>query len=181
MRQIQTAALELFEKHGFDAVTVEDIAAAAEVSPPTVYRQFGTKEQLVLWDEYDPQIYAAIRQRLAVEPPLAAVRHGLIEVFDIIYADDAARIRQRSRLTLSTAGLRAASAAGMTRMRRDLANMLMESPFIGSRFNAEILAATLTSVFEVTAEEWLRTPGPSSLRAIFDEVFERLPQLISLE
>jgi len=177
MRQIQSAALDLFEARGFDAVTVEEIAAAAGVSAPTVYRQFGTKEQLVLWDEYDPALFAAIRERLAIEPPMAAVRHGLVGTLDKIYTEDAGRILRRSRLISTDPGLKAASAAGVAKMREELVPMLMASPFIGSPFNAEILAAILIAIFEASAEEWLRTGGKFSLRSIFDEVFERLPQL----
>jgi len=177
MRHIQSAALDLFEARGFDAVTVEEVAAAAGVSAPTVYRQFGTKEQLVLWDEYDPALFAAIRDRLAVEPPMAAVRHGLVGTLDEIYAEDAGRILRRSRLIGTDPGLKAASAAGVAKMREQLVPLLMDSPFIGGAFNAEILAALLIAIFEASAEEWLRTEGKFSLRSIFDEVFERLPQL----
>ena len=178
MRQIQSAALDLFEARGFDAVTVEEIAAVAGVSAPTVYRQFGTKEQLVLWDEYDPSLFAAIRDRLAVEPPMAAVRHGLVGTLDKIYAEDAGRILRRSRLIGTDPGLKAASAAGTAKMREQLgpyADGLAVYRQLVQRL--EILAAVLIAIFHASAEEWLRTGGKFSLRSIFDEVFERLPQL----
>jgi AcrR family transcriptional regulator len=44
------AALRLFMDRGFDAVSVEQVAQAADVSPSTVYRNFPTKEDLVLGD-----------------------------------------------------------------------------------------------------------------------------------
>ena len=53
MRTIQEKALDLFDERGFDAVTIEEIAAAAEVSPSSVYRYFGTKEGLIVADEFD--------------------------------------------------------------------------------------------------------------------------------
>src|SRR4051812_25013928 len=44
---IAAAAMELFKQRGFDAVTVADVAAAAEVSEKTVFNYFATKEELV--------------------------------------------------------------------------------------------------------------------------------------
>jgi len=53
MRTIQDRALDLFDERGFSAVTIEQVAAAAGVSPSSVYRYFGTKEGLVVFDEFD--------------------------------------------------------------------------------------------------------------------------------
>lgn len=44
---ISTAAWLLFEKHGFDAVTMEAIAAAADVAKGTLYKHFPVKEALI--------------------------------------------------------------------------------------------------------------------------------------
>ncbi|MFC5406629.1 TetR/AcrR family transcriptional regulator [Cohnella soli] len=46
MEQIYNAACELFFKHGFQRVSVNEIAHKAKVSPATIYNYFGTKEQL---------------------------------------------------------------------------------------------------------------------------------------
>src|SRR5690554_3659725 len=60
MQTIQERALDLFDEHGFEAVTIEAIAAAAEVSPSSVYRYFGTKEGLLVADEFDDMSMEAL-------------------------------------------------------------------------------------------------------------------------
>ncbi|QGU01426.1 HTH-type transcriptional repressor Bm3R1 [Corynebacterium kalinowskii] len=62
MRNIQSVAIELFREHGFDNVKIEDIATAAETSPSSIYRYFGTKEGLVLHDEFDDSILNTFSQ-----------------------------------------------------------------------------------------------------------------------
>lgn len=61
MRDIQDVALQLFESHGYRSVSVERVAAEVGVSPSTVYRYFGTKEMLVVWNDYDWQIIDLLR------------------------------------------------------------------------------------------------------------------------
>jgi AcrR family transcriptional regulator len=56
-------ALRLFDHQGYDATTLDQVAAAAEVSPRTLYRYFPTKEDLVFADDYDPWLLELLRLR----------------------------------------------------------------------------------------------------------------------
>jgi AcrR family transcriptional regulator len=73
MRTIQERALDLFDERGFDAVTIEEIAAAAEVSPSSVYRYFGTKEGLLVADEFDSMSQEAVADLIDVNDPVASL------------------------------------------------------------------------------------------------------------
>ena len=63
---IHAAALSLFEEHGFDAVSVDQIAAAANVARGTFFNYFDSKEELVV--TYGPH-EAEFQRRLMQERP----------------------------------------------------------------------------------------------------------------
>lgn len=73
MRTIQERALDLFDERGFSAVTIEEIAAAAEVSPSSVYRLFGTKEGLLVADEFDLMSQEDVEGLLDVDDPVGSL------------------------------------------------------------------------------------------------------------
>lgn len=59
MEHIFQSAIQLFAKHGYSKISVNEIAQAANVSPATIYNYFGTKEQLyrdMLLDWLDKQL-----------------------------------------------------------------------------------------------------------------------------
>src|ERR1700744_4083588 len=70
-------ALRLFREQGYQATTVEQIAAAAEVSPSTFFRYFPTKEEVVLQDDMDIRLVEAFANRPPGRPPIPAIRAAL--------------------------------------------------------------------------------------------------------
>lgn len=78
---IQEVALRLFDRQGYEATTVEQIAEAAEVSPSTFFRYFPTKEDVALYDALDPLFIAAFQAQPPELSPLGAMRAALHEVF----------------------------------------------------------------------------------------------------
>ncbi|MGX6601456.1 TetR family transcriptional regulator [Micromonosporaceae bacterium Da 78-11] len=78
---IRAHAMRLFEEQGYPATTVDQIAEAAEVSPSTFFRYFPTKEDVVLTDDYDPLIAAAIRAQPPEMHPIDAIIVGMREVY----------------------------------------------------------------------------------------------------
>jgi AcrR family transcriptional regulator len=104
---IQAHALRLFAKQGYHATTVEQIADAAEVSPSTFFRYFPTKEDVVLYDQFDPQLIEAFLAQPAELAPVAAVRRAMRLVFEQAPAEETAREFQRHELARSVPELRA--------------------------------------------------------------------------
>jgi AcrR family transcriptional regulator len=103
-QSIAATARRLFAERGFDAVTVAEVAAAADVSEKTVFNHFATKEDLALAgrEEGIAMIVADIRQRPPGTPVLDVFRALTAKVLDVFIAGDeelltAAKIIRGSR------------------------------------------------------------------------------------
>ncbi|MEV0719898.1 TetR/AcrR family transcriptional regulator [Asanoa sp. NPDC050611] len=77
---IANAARDLFLERGFDAVTVKDVAEAADVSMSGLFKHFPTKESLVFDENEDVRegLVSAIRDRPETTPDLRALREWLL-------------------------------------------------------------------------------------------------------
>jgi AcrR family transcriptional regulator len=81
-QQIRSVAQRLFDEQGFDAVTIADVAAAADVAVQTVFNHFATKEELFFdgrtsWVDSPAE---AVRSRHPSVPPLTALRTRLVDL-----------------------------------------------------------------------------------------------------
>jgi AcrR family transcriptional regulator len=78
---ISDAAIALFLEHGFENVSITQIAEAAEVSRRTLFAYFPTKEDLVVHRFADHETEAArvVRARAVHVPPLAALREHFLD------------------------------------------------------------------------------------------------------
>jgi AcrR family transcriptional regulator len=74
--ELQEIAFDLFQRRGFDAVSIAQIAEAAGVSQRTFFRYFATKEDVILEniDDTSPMIRDALRAAPAELTPLQALR-----------------------------------------------------------------------------------------------------------
>ncbi|WP_433477173.1 TetR family transcriptional regulator [Spirillospora sp. CA-142024] len=106
-RAIQDHALRLFTEQGYDETTVEQIAAAAEISPSTFFRYFPTKEDVVVTDEYDPIMAEIFRDQPPELTPIEALRKTLREMLPLMYETDLDVVNIRLRLTAQVPALRA--------------------------------------------------------------------------
>ena len=100
-------ALRLFREQGYQATTVEQIAAAAEVSPSTFFRYFPTKEDVVLQDDMDTRMVAAFERQPPGVGPIAAVRAAAREMLTSYTGTDLDVIRETTRLTMTVPEVRA--------------------------------------------------------------------------
>jgi len=84
--QLLDVGRKLFAEKGFDAVTVEEIAAKADVSKPVVYEHFGGKEGLyaVVVDREMNHLLATISDTLTSGNARVLVEQAALALFDYI-------------------------------------------------------------------------------------------------
>jgi AcrR family transcriptional regulator len=123
---IREHAMALFKDQGYDKTTVEQIAAAAEVSPSTFFRYFPNKEDVVLQDDYDALLIAAFHAQDVEIPPLQALRNAIGEVFLSMPEDQQAQEAARIRLVIAVPDLRARMLAQLSEMIQMLAEAVAE-------------------------------------------------------
>lgn len=173
MLRIQSVALDLFERRGFDEVTIEEIAEASAVSPSSIYRYFGTKEQLVLWDEFDPGMQEAFARAVADPVPLLGLRRAVMAALDSFSEADERRVIRRLRLAATTPSLEQATLAQTYSVAR-----LVEQVLAGqlgrdvSDLEVQVFAHALTGGLLGMFHHWQGTGFREPMRDIVARVFE---------
>lgn len=111
--EINRQALRLFREQGYEATTVSQIAEAADVSESTLFRYFATKEDIVLQDEFDEPLMAALAAQPPHVDPVRAMRAAVRGVFGDLPLEARAELRERAELILRVPQLREAFAGAL--------------------------------------------------------------------
>ena len=181
-RQIAAAALELAIEHGPDSITVHDIAAAADVSPRTVFNYFATKDEAILG--HDPErrheLAAALADRPASESPLESLRQVLTEA--VTEADNAGNIwLARARLVHQHPQLRSVRVASLNALELELARATAQRTGLDAERDAYpclVSAVALTVVRMVLGRS--ANLGRSRLKRELDTAFSVLANGLAL-
>jgi AcrR family transcriptional regulator len=96
-RLIADTARRLFAERGFDAVTVAEVARAADVAEKTVFNYFPTKEDLFYsnMEAFEERLLAAIHERPAGETVLQAFRRFFLAPGGVLALGDDAEATAR--------------------------------------------------------------------------------------
>lgn len=162
MRLVQDTAVEMFERDGFESTTIEAIAAASGVSTATIYRHFGNKETIVLWDERDTVINNELRERLGRQSPLDAFRDAAIVAYE--GRDDSGRFLRRLRLVYANPSILGVAAQNDARDRSELAAGLAAAD--GRRqptIEDDVTAAIALAALDVAFTRWQRVDAGEGL------------------
>jgi AcrR family transcriptional regulator len=183
-RGIRRVALDLIAERGFSQVTVEDIAAAADVSPRTFFNYFPSKEAVLFGA--DPGRAAESRARLIHDLP----GHTALAVLRVVLADqarifadeiaelggDPARWARQMKAAQADPQLRAAQAAHMAKVESGFALALAER--LGTDPERDpypmVLASAATGILRATMSFWAATGGAMPLDQLTDAAFQAL-------
>jgi AcrR family transcriptional regulator len=169
---IERVALKLFAERGFDETTIADIAAAADVSPRTIFSYFDGKEDILFCGESEH--FERLEEMLDQRPPGTTTADALREFLSSTAPhDDAALLRKQ--VMMANPGL------GM-RMRSRFESLLRESiakdlgggaDDIRSRLIASAINAAFTTMRE-QLEAGGDAPNHEQVMRTLDEVLEFL-------
>ncbi|MFF0450400.1 TetR/AcrR family transcriptional regulator [Streptomyces sp. NPDC004609] len=166
-RALSDAAIALFLRKGFDGVSVAEIAEAAEVSKPTLFRYFPAKEDLVLhrFADHEDEAARVVTGRPPGISPLDALhRHfldGLERSDPVTGLNDHPDVLAFHRLLYGTPSLVARLYAYQGRSEEALAGAL------GGGVADRLAAGQIVAVLRILAEEnWRRIAAGESADAV---------------
>ena len=175
-RCIEDAAIELFDRAGFDATTVEDIAEAADIAPRTFFHYFSTKEDVALAD------YAGrldrILEELGRQPHTEQPWNALRASFVIVAADYEARrddLIRRFAIMASNSSVYARSLQLQAGWEDALTRVLdQRGGQHAVTFESRLLAAASLACMRSSLRQWIATDHDAALPTLIDGCFDRL-------
>ncbi|GAA4912436.1 TetR family transcriptional regulator [Stackebrandtia albiflava] len=180
--ELSRTAMDLFTRHGYEATTVDDIAAAAGISKRSFFRYFPQKEDVVLADVelLGDEVVRGVAARPVDEAPWDSLAAVLGEWAEGILSTTAAT--RRLRLVEGTPALRARLHTTRDELRRRVATALCDRDGVTlDRFEAELLTAAAAAALDTASHRWSLDPD-ADLRGLVTRAFEVLrPAAATLE
>jgi AcrR family transcriptional regulator len=179
------AAIELFTTKGYDHTTVDEIAAAVDVSQRTFFRYFAGKEEaaLALQEKTVEHFVASVRARPPHEVPMEALRQAVLEGWDtlndIVEAVVPAELHLRMyRVIESTPVLLAAHLRRSDEVEEEIARVLAARECLDVDMDPRprLAVAVFSAVMRVTGRQW-STGEDFSLEAIRELTARYLEQV----
>ncbi|MEA5362312.1 TetR family transcriptional regulator [Amycolatopsis sp., V23-08] len=173
-------AYELFRERGYDSTTVDEIAAAVNISPRTFFRYFTSKEDVALapLDQQLTEVMTALAARPAAEPLVTAIRNASAEVLRAYETGEEPSKRNRHRsmedLLAATPALMAACLGRSTSRLDELAGLLARRLGVDPRLDPRphLVASISLCAVRTTVGAWREihpeTPASDLVRQAFD-------------
>ncbi|WP_225094599.1 TetR/AcrR family transcriptional regulator [Streptomyces sp. CoH27] len=169
-QEILQTALRLFMQQGYDETTIAQIAREAGVSQRTLFRYFGTKEDLVAGSE--ERFVALLTETVRDQPVDVGVWEALRAAFKAALSLHATpeEALERFRLVHHTDSLRAAYLGKRVRCQEALMPLLEArmTPSGTDRGQARAIVATAFACFDAATATWLEDNGQGDILDLYD-------------
>ncbi|MFC4565575.1 mycofactocin system transcriptional regulator [Nocardiopsis mangrovi] len=172
---LERLAFDLFARQGFDATTVDDIAAAAGIGRRTLFRYVASKNDLV-WGDFEQHL-GKLRRLLDASDPRApmtdALRRAVVE-FNRFDPREVPWHRQRMELILGVPTLQADATLRFASWRAVVAGFVAKRTGIAPSAMVPRLAGHVLLGASLTAHElWLEGGPDADLSALLDTAIRR--------
>ncbi|WP_399086637.1 TetR family transcriptional regulator [Streptomyces sp. BBFR2] len=163
---IRDAACRLFDAEGYDAVSADRIAEAADVSPSTVARYFPAKEDIVLRDGYEELLVAEVAARPAGEALPGALRAAALAVAARLSARELRELRRRARLIRDVPAVRRRTADHAARATARLGTALAtRTGRPADDLEIRVISAALVAALQEALLRWADGPRAAGARS----------------
>lgn len=172
--EIGDVAMRLFLEQGFDATTMAQIAHEAGISRRSLFRYFGTKEDIVLGSlvETGLAVRDALEARPAGESPWEALR-AAFESLTLAPGYSPERNLKISKMLYGTPSLRASHFEKQLRWQELLVpNIQMRlgaATGAAPDLRARAIVACALTCLDVAGEIWTLSDGEADLAQLFDQ------------
>ncbi|MDA9488759.1 TetR/AcrR family transcriptional regulator [Bradyrhizobium sp. CCBAU 11361] len=176
--RLKRAAMALFLERGFEAATIDDIAAAADVSRRSFFHYFASKEDVVAaWQEdAAAALVAGILARPAGESMLTAAENAIAAAVKRIDPTEAAAM---SRLKRDNPALHARDQLKYEKLERALADGLAQRAGRKSdRLKARLVAMIATGAMRVGGESWIGEGAREKPEAFVKRTFDAIRAIL---
>ena len=169
-QEILQTALRLFTQQGYDETTIAQIAREAGVSQRTLFRYFGTKEDLIGGSQ--ERFVTLLTETVRKQPVDAGAWEALRAAFEAALSLHASREQalERFRLVHHTDSLRAAYLGKRVRCQEELLPLLEArlAPSGTDRGQARAIVATAFACFDAATATWLEGNGRGDILDLYD-------------
>ncbi|WP_030388575.1 TetR/AcrR family transcriptional regulator [Streptomyces sp. NRRL S-241] len=166
-------AMRLFAEQGYEATTIAQIAKEAGISQRSLFRYFGTKEDIVCGEqeEHGELLRAAVEAQPAAATPWQALRAGFEALMDA--HGSAEQLLEITSLIFGTPSLRARYTQKRLRWQELVLPAVTARMTAGegpvSEVRAAAVVATVFACVDAATEAWVRSGGRTDLASLYDE------------
>src|ERR1700744_6289456 len=176
--RIRASALRLFSEQGYDAKTVEQIAAAAGVAHMTFLPYSPTKEDVALSDSYDPLLAGLLERTPDAWPLPGRIRTALLQGLQQLHDTDRDALLAQNKLIIATPALRERLWASQMDTQQYILQALGSGQYNPQpSFTDRVTVAACLAAATTAILTWVENDGTAELPDLIEQAFDTLSHL----